>query len=140
MVQSVRPFLMFQGGKAEEAMGLYVSLIPNTKITEIAHFGPDGPGAEGTVRRSLLNIAGQEVMCFDSPVKHAFDFTASFSFFIECSSMKNENEAVKSNARLAGLSKHITSWPAMFRSDAAPCLRRPVQAEVRDLRDLQCSG
>lgn len=86
MVQSVRPFLMFQGGKAEEAMGLYVSLIPNTKITEIAHFGPDGPGAEGTVRRSLLNIAGQEVMCFDSPVKHAFDFTASFSFFIECSS------------------------------------------------------
>ena len=64
------PFLMFQGGHAETTMSLYVSL----------------PGAEGSIKLARFRAAGQGVMASDSPVKHAFDFTPSWSFFVECKS------------------------------------------------------
>jgi predicted 3-demethylubiquinone-9 3-methyltransferase (glyoxalase superfamily) len=31
-------------------------------------------------------VAGQEVICIDSPVKHNFTFTPSISLFVECES------------------------------------------------------
>jgi predicted 3-demethylubiquinone-9 3-methyltransferase (glyoxalase superfamily) len=76
---------MFQG-KAEEAMRLYTSLIPNSRIDEITRWGPGGPGAEGTVMQARFTIAGQTVRCTDSPAVHAFTFTPSFSFFVDCES------------------------------------------------------
>src|SRR5690606_19717863 len=42
------------------------------------------PGAEGTVHLAQFRLAGQRVKCIDSPIGHAFDFTPSFSFFIDC--------------------------------------------------------
>ena len=84
-MDSIRPFLMFQGD-AEAAMDFYASLLPDTKITDIQRYGPGMPGKEGSVLRATFSIAGQSVMCIDSPVKHAFTFTPAFSFFIECSS------------------------------------------------------
>ena len=82
-----KPFLMFQGkGKAEEAMRFYVSLFPDGAIDSIERFGAGEEGAEGSVKRATFGFAGQSVMCFDSPVKHAFDFTPSFSFFVGCES------------------------------------------------------
>ena len=33
-----------------------------------------------------FTIAGQSVICIDSPVKHEFTFTPSLSFFVECQS------------------------------------------------------
>ncbi|MBO6633518.1 VOC family protein [Parvibaculum sp.] len=79
---TIRPFLMFEG-KAEEAMNLYVSLFPGSRIDAINKYGPGEPGAEGTVQLATLSLAGQTVMCIDSPVKHAFTFTPSFSFFVD---------------------------------------------------------
>lgn len=38
------------------------------------------------VMRAWSSAAGQSVMASDSPVKHAFDFTPSWSFFVECKS------------------------------------------------------
>lgn len=78
------PFLMFQGGKAEEAMRFYISLFDDGKIVDIKHYGPEGPGPEGTVYKAQFRLAGLDVLCIDSPVKHAFEFTPSFSFFIDC--------------------------------------------------------
>lgn len=85
-MESIRPFLMFQGEQAEAAMTFYASLFPDTKITDIQRYGAGAAGKEGSVLRATLSIAGQSVMCIDSPVKHAFTFTPAFSFFIECSS------------------------------------------------------
>lgn len=34
--------------------------------------------------QARITIAGQTVMCVDSPINHAFDFTPSFSFFVDC--------------------------------------------------------
>jgi predicted 3-demethylubiquinone-9 3-methyltransferase (glyoxalase superfamily) len=76
---------MFEG-RAEEAMGFYVSLIPGSEITTIKRYGPGQPGPEGSVITATFTVAGQEVMCTDSFVKHAFTFTPAFSLFVECES------------------------------------------------------
>ena len=97
MATSVRPFLMFEG-KAEEAMNLYVSLIPNSEITSIKRYGPGQPGPEGSVIVATFTVAGQEVMCSDSFVKHGFTFTPSSSLFVQCES---EEEVTRLAAALA---------------------------------------
>ena len=86
MSTTVRPFLMFQGSKAEEAMNFYVSLFDDGKIVEIVRWPKGGAGAEGTLMGATFHVAGQDVMCFDSPVKHAFTFTPSISMFVTCES------------------------------------------------------
>ena len=83
MPQKVRPFLMFEG-RAEEAMTFYVSLFPDGKIVDIARYGPGQAGPEGSVKVASFIVGGQTVMCIDSPAKHAFTFTPSFSFFVDC--------------------------------------------------------
>ncbi|APR84042.1 putative DNA binding 3-demethylubiquinone-9 3-methyltransferase domain protein [Minicystis rosea] len=83
MSTKVRPFLMFQG-KAEEAIQFYVSLIPGSEILDIVRYGEGD--ASGLVLKATFSVAGQEVMCIDSAVKHAFTFTPAFSFFVDCAS------------------------------------------------------
>jgi predicted 3-demethylubiquinone-9 3-methyltransferase (glyoxalase superfamily) len=78
------PFLMFQNGKAQAALDLYVSIVPGSRIVSIERFGPQGPGPEGSILRALVEIAGQPVMAHDSFIAHGFDFTPSFSFFVDC--------------------------------------------------------
>src|SRR5690349_18939463 len=86
MAHSVRPFLMFQNRDAETAMNFYVSLFPGGKVLELVHFAKGEPGAEGSVKTGLFSVAGQTIRVFDSPVKHAFEFTPSNSLFVECES------------------------------------------------------
>lgn len=90
-MQKVTPFLMFQGGKAEEAMNYYTSLIEDSEITSISRYGANEAGDEGTVMHATFSLKGQEFMCIDSHVKHAFSFTPSFSIYITCDSEKEIN-------------------------------------------------
>ena len=80
---------MFQNADAEEAMNFYLSIFEDSKIINIKRYGANELGKEGTVNEATFSIKGQEFMCFDSFVKHQFDFTPSFSIFITCDS---ENE------------------------------------------------
>ena len=82
---AVRPFLMFEG-RAQEAMDFYTSLFADGEILEVKRYGAEGSGPEGSVVVASFRIAGQEVMCSDSPVKHAFTFTPSMSLFVTCDS------------------------------------------------------
>jgi len=83
MVDKVTPFLMFQGD-AGAAIARYAELFPGAAVRRLEHYGPGEPGPEGQVRRATLVLAGQELMVFDSPVKHAFGFTPSISMFVDC--------------------------------------------------------
>ncbi|PFG05378.1 VOC family protein [Bacillus sp. es.034] len=83
-MNKVTPFLMFQDGNAEEAMNFYTSLIEDSAITNIARYGANESGDEGTVMQATFTLKGQEFMCIDSNVKHQFDFTPSFSIFLTC--------------------------------------------------------
>lgn len=83
MARKITPFLMFHGS-AEEAMQFYVGLFAGSEVRNIERYGPGQPGAEGSVKRAEFTVAGQDVMCIDSPVKHAFTFTPAMSMFVEC--------------------------------------------------------
>jgi predicted 3-demethylubiquinone-9 3-methyltransferase (glyoxalase superfamily) len=85
MTKSVATFLMFTG-RCEEALNFYVSLITNSKIGQIEHWGAGGPGKEGSVMRADFTLNGVSFMATDSPAVHAFDFTPSMSIFVECDS------------------------------------------------------
>lgn len=83
-MEKVIPFLMFQGGKAEEAMNFYTSLIEESGITNIVRYGANESGDEGTIMQATFTLKGQEFMCIDSNVKHEFSFTPSFSIYVNC--------------------------------------------------------
>lgn len=91
-MEKVTPFLMFQGGKAEEAMNYYTSLIEDSAITNIVRYGADDEnGEEGTVMMASFSLKGQEFMCIDSLPVHNFSFTPSFSIFVTCDSEEELN-------------------------------------------------
>lgn len=94
----VTTFLMFQGGKAEEAMAFYVSLFPGSAIERIDRYGPEGPGAEGSVKTASFTLAGREYLAIDSPMPHAFGFTPSISLFVD---FDNAEELDAAHARLS---------------------------------------
>lgn len=85
MATQLTPFLMFEG-RAEEAIGFYVSLFPRSKIDMLTRYGPEGPGREGKVRQATFTLSGREFRAIDSPVSHAFGFTPSMSIFVDCES------------------------------------------------------
>ena len=87
MPAAVTPFLMFQG-QAQEAMELYTRVIPDSQILDVEKYGPDGPGAEGSVMLASISLRGQTVLCSDSPIQHDFTFTPSISLFVTCEDEK----------------------------------------------------
>lgn len=91
-MDKVIPFLMFQNGTAEEAMNFYTSLIEDSEITSMVRYGPNEAGEEGTVMQATFTLYGQEFMCIDSNVKHAFSFTPSFSIYVACSTEEEIDE------------------------------------------------
>lgn len=85
-MKKVTPYLMFQGGIAEEAMKHYTSMIEDSEIKSITRYGKDGLGEEGKVSEGIFTLKGQEFKCMDSYVKHGFNFTPSFSIYLTCDS------------------------------------------------------
>ena len=91
-MEKVTPFLMFQDGKAEEAMEYYTSLIEDSEIKSITRYGAEGPGEEGTVVQAVFSLKDQDFMCIDSHVNHEFTFTPSFSIYLTCDTEKEIDE------------------------------------------------
>jgi len=82
--QKITTFLMFEGGKAEQAMAFYATLFEDAEILSITRYGPGEAGTEGTVQLAVFSLAGQQFMCIDSYVTHEFGFTPSMSLYIRC--------------------------------------------------------
>ena len=74
---------MFEG-QCERALNFYVSLFADGAITSIRRYGPEGPGADGTVLQAAFTLRGETFMAIDSPVKHDFTFTPAMSLFVDC--------------------------------------------------------
>lgn len=82
-MQKITTFLMFEGC-AEEAMTFYTSLFENSEIIDITRYGPEGPGAEGSVIHATFSLNGQQFMAIDSAVQHEFTFTPAISLYVNC--------------------------------------------------------
>jgi predicted 3-demethylubiquinone-9 3-methyltransferase (glyoxalase superfamily) len=83
----IAPFLLFvgdQGGKAEEAIEFYTSLLKNSGIGRIERYGAGRGEKEGTVMHAKFSLENQEFMAMDSSGPHAFTFTPAISFFVDC--------------------------------------------------------
>jgi predicted 3-demethylubiquinone-9 3-methyltransferase (glyoxalase superfamily) len=74
---NVLTHLMFQDGRAREAAEWYVSLVPGSRIERVV----DNDGGGATV---YFTLAERELIAFDSPTPHDFDFTPSMSIFVRC--------------------------------------------------------
>ena len=108
--QKVTTFLMFSG-QAEEAMNLYTSLFDQSEITSIQRYGPNEAGAEGSVVKATFSIHGQQFMCIDSAIKHAFTFTPSISLFVICESVEEINRVFETLAQDGTVYMGLDAYP-----------------------------
>jgi len=81
-MNKITPFLMFQG-KCRPALDLYRKTFPDFELISYSEY-PENSELKGQVQMAEFSIKGQRVICNDSSIKHALDFTPSFSFFIDC--------------------------------------------------------
>jgi predicted 3-demethylubiquinone-9 3-methyltransferase (glyoxalase superfamily) len=73
---------MFEGA-AEEAMNLYVSLFPASKVVSIERYVKGEASKEGSVKRAVFELSGTRYQCIDSPIRHEFTFTPAMSIFVD---------------------------------------------------------
>jgi len=78
---SITPFLWFDA-RAEEAAQFYVSLFPNSKITQVARYGASGPGPAGSVMTVAFELDGQAFVALNGGP--AYSFTEAVSFVVNC--------------------------------------------------------
>ena len=77
---TITPCLWFDGN-GQEAAELYVSVIPNSRVTDMSHYGPDQGGAVMTVS---FELAGQAYLALNGGPQ--YKFTEAISFMITCES------------------------------------------------------
>lgn len=77
----IHPFLWF-ATEAEDAMNLYVSVFPNSKVLTVQRYGPSGPGPEGSVMTCDFELDGQRVTALNGGP--TFKLSEAFSFVIDC--------------------------------------------------------
>ncbi|NWN89491.1 MAG: VOC family protein [Micrococcaceae bacterium] len=85
--QQLTPHLMFQNGRAEEAMNFYVELFGG-EVVSIDRYGAETPGMDGKVMIATFIIAGLRINIMDSSIQHDFDLTPSMSLTFNCTSQE----------------------------------------------------
>jgi len=79
-MSSISPFLWFDS-EAEEAAEFYVSLFPNSRISEVARYPEGSPMPAGTAMSVTFVLDGIEVQALNGGPE--FTFTEAFSFFVQ---------------------------------------------------------
>jgi predicted 3-demethylubiquinone-9 3-methyltransferase (glyoxalase superfamily) len=88
-VKHITPFLWFDK-EAEEAAQLYTSVIPNSKITGVTHYGEAGPREAGMVMTVDFELNGQRFVALNGGPD--FKFTEAVSFVINCETQDEVDE------------------------------------------------
>jgi predicted 3-demethylubiquinone-9 3-methyltransferase (glyoxalase superfamily) len=79
--QKVTTFLTFKD-RGEEAVGFYVSLFRNSRITRIVRSEEEGRIAKGALLHAAFQLDGQQFMAMDGGPY--FSFAQGFSLFVNC--------------------------------------------------------
>ena len=88
-MKHITPFLWFDN-QAEDAAKLYTSLIPNSKINGVTHYGEAGPGEHGSVMTVDFELNGQKFVALNGGPQ--FQFTEAVSFLINCETQEEVDE------------------------------------------------
>jgi predicted 3-demethylubiquinone-9 3-methyltransferase (glyoxalase superfamily) len=83
--QKITTFLWFDG-RAEEAVELYTSLFPGSRVHQVSRYGKGGPGPEGGVMSITFELAGQRFMALNGGPQYTF--TPAISLFVSCESQQ----------------------------------------------------
>jgi predicted 3-demethylubiquinone-9 3-methyltransferase (glyoxalase superfamily) len=85
MADSVHTHLMFQNGRALEALHRYEEVFDGEfTIDELDTYDETAAALTGQVQLAVCTLLGRRITCFDSPVQHDFDMTPAISLFVEC--------------------------------------------------------
>jgi predicted 3-demethylubiquinone-9 3-methyltransferase (glyoxalase superfamily) len=84
MTHRLRTFLTFQDGAAGPALELYRMVFDDFELVDIDRYGAGDGGPEGTVKVATFRVAGTELRCSDSPVRHEWGFTPAVSLWVDC--------------------------------------------------------
>jgi predicted 3-demethylubiquinone-9 3-methyltransferase (glyoxalase superfamily) len=68
---TITPCLWFDGN-GMEAAELYVSIIPNSRITDVSYYGSDQPGKEKSVMTVSFELAGQSYLALNGGPQYKF--------------------------------------------------------------------
>jgi predicted 3-demethylubiquinone-9 3-methyltransferase (glyoxalase superfamily) len=80
-VPRITPNLWFDT-QALEAAEFYVSIFPNSKVTDVAHYTEAGPGEPGTVLTVAFELDGQPFVAINGGPEFTFDEAVSLE--IDC--------------------------------------------------------
>ena len=77
----ITPNLWFDT-EGEEAAQFYTSVFPDSRITDVTHYGEAGPRPAGTVMTVSFELDGQKFVAINGGPE--FEFSESVSFEISC--------------------------------------------------------
>jgi predicted 3-demethylubiquinone-9 3-methyltransferase (glyoxalase superfamily) len=80
-MSKITTFLTYND-RAEEAVKLYVSIFPNSRIKTTTHYGDAGPMPKGTVMTIAFELDGQEYVVLNGGP--SFSFTHAASLMVRC--------------------------------------------------------
>jgi predicted 3-demethylubiquinone-9 3-methyltransferase (glyoxalase superfamily) len=80
-IKRISPFLWFND-QAEEAMRLYTSLFPNSRIVNIQCYENGGPNRDMKVLTATFELDGNEFIALNGGP--TYTFTPAISFLVEC--------------------------------------------------------
>ncbi len=80
-MQRITPFLWYDGN-AEEAVRLYTSIFPDSRIIDISYWEEGSPFPRGQVQCASFELNGLRLYAFDAGPM--FRFTEAVSFFVPC--------------------------------------------------------
>ena len=78
---AIRPCIVFND-RCEEAVNLYVSVFPNSKILNLIQSESGGPIAEGKVLNATFELDGREYLAFDGGP--TLNFSEGMSLMVMC--------------------------------------------------------
>jgi len=79
--QTITTYLWFDNN-AEEAVELYTSIFPRSRVTQVARWGEGGPAPAGTVMNIAFELDGQQFIALNGGPQ--FKFTPAISLFVSC--------------------------------------------------------
>lgn len=77
----VTPFIWY-ATQAEDAANLYVSLVPNSRIVDVARWGEGSPYPAGSAMSVTFELDGQQFIAFNGG--SYFTVNEAFSMFVNC--------------------------------------------------------
>jgi predicted 3-demethylubiquinone-9 3-methyltransferase (glyoxalase superfamily) len=84
MAKSVDFHILFQNGRAEQALERYQEIFDDFALNQLVLYHGDGDGPANQVKIADFRLLGRRFVCIDSPVPHEWDMTPGIAPFIEC--------------------------------------------------------